>query len=62
MLSMEEKRYKLWWSGKVDGVGGIGVMVNEELCERLIGVRRVSGVSCVGNGCAEADLLVCSTK
>ena len=40
-------------------------MVNEELCERLIGVRRVSGVSCVGtvgNGCAEADLLVCSTK
>ena len=39
---MEGRRYKLWWSGKGDGVGGVGVMVKEELCERLVEVRRVS--------------------
>ena len=25
--------YKLWWCGKGDGVGGVGVMVKKELCE-----------------------------
>ena len=34
--------YKLWWSGKADGVGDLGVMVKEELCEKVIEVRRVS--------------------
>ena len=33
MLGMKGRRYKLWWSGKGDGVGGVGVMVMEELCE-----------------------------
>ena len=42
MLRMKGRRYKLWWSGKVDGVGGVGVMVKEELCERVVRVRRVS--------------------
>ena len=27
MLGMKGRRYKLWWSGKADGVGGVGVMV-----------------------------------
>ena len=32
MLGMEGRRYKLLWSGKGDGVGGVRVMVMEELC------------------------------
>ena len=39
MLGMNGRRYKLWWSG--DGVGGVGVMVKEELCEKALEVRRV---------------------
>ena len=36
---MKGRRFKLWWSGKGDGVG---VMVKEELCEKVVKVRRVS--------------------
>ena len=42
MLGMKRKRYKLWWSGRGDGVGCVGVMVKEELCEKVVEVRRVS--------------------
>ena len=42
MLGMKGRRYKLWWSGKGDGVGGVGVMVKEELREKVVEVRRVS--------------------
>ena len=42
MLRMKGKRHKLWWSGKGDGVGGVGVMMKEELCEKVVEVRRVS--------------------
>ena len=42
MLGKKGRRYKLWWSGKRDGVGGVGVMVKEELCEKVVEVRRVS--------------------
>ena len=42
MLGMKGRRYKLWWSGKRDGVGGVGVMVKEELCEKVVEVRMVS--------------------
>ena len=31
-LGMKGRTYKLWWSGKGDGVGDVGVMVMEELC------------------------------
>ena len=41
ILWMEERRNKLWWSGKVDGVDGVGVMVKEDLCEKVVEVRRV---------------------
>ena len=33
----------MWWSGKRDGVGGVGVMVQEELCEKVLEVRMVIG-------------------
>ena len=42
MLAMIVMRYKLWWSGIGDGVGGAGVMLKEELCEEVVDVRRVS--------------------
>ena len=42
MLGMKREKYMLWWSGKRDGVGGVGVMVKEELCEKVVEVRRVS--------------------
>ncbi|ESO01769.1 hypothetical protein HELRODRAFT_160929 [Helobdella robusta] len=34
-------RYKLWWKGD-DGMGGVGVMVREELVEKVLEVRRRS--------------------
>ena len=42
MLEIKGRKYKLWWSGKVNGVSGVGVMVKEELCEKVVEVRRVS--------------------
>ena len=38
---MKGRGYKLWWSGKGDGVGGVGAMVKEELREKVVEVRRV---------------------
>ena len=38
MLRMKVRRYRLWWSGKGDGVGGVGVMVKEELCAKVLEV------------------------
>ena len=42
MPGLNGKRYKLWWSGKGDGVGGLGAMVKEELYGKVLEVRRVS--------------------
>ena len=42
MLGMKGRRYKQWWSVKGSGVGGVGAMVREELCEKVVEVRRVS--------------------
>ena len=36
MLGMKGRRCKLWLSGKGDDIGGVGVMVKEELCEKLV--------------------------
>ena len=36
MLGMKGRRCKLWWSGEGDGVGGVGVMVMKELCEKVL--------------------------
>ena len=41
-LGTKGRRYKLWWSAKRDGVSGVGVMVKDELCEKVVEVRRVS--------------------
>ena len=41
MLGIKGMRYMLLCR-KGDGVGGVGVMVKEELCEKVVEVRRVS--------------------
>ena len=63
MLGLNGRRYKLWRSGKGDGVGSVGVMVKEELCEMVAEVRRVSDdCCCFLCGCAEVYLWVCSVR
>ena len=42
MLGMKGWRYKLWWSGNGDGLGGVGDMVKVEMCAKVVEVRRVS--------------------
>ena len=42
MLGMKGRTYNLWWSGRGDGVGGVGVMVKGEMSEKVVEVRRVS--------------------
>ena len=63
---MKGRRYRLWWSEKGDRVGRVGVIVKEELCEKVVEVRRVSdsddSCCCLRRGCAEVDLWVCSTN
>ena len=41
-LGAKGRRYKLWWSGNSEGVGGVGVLVTEELCEKVVEVLRKS--------------------
>ena len=38
---MEKIIYKLWWSEKGDGVGGVGVMKKTDLCERVVEIERM---------------------
>ena len=40
MMGMKGRIFRLWWC--VDGVGGVRVMVKEELCRKVVEVRRVS--------------------
>ena len=41
-MGVKGRRYKLWWSGNSDGTGGVGVLVKEELCEKVVEVQRKS--------------------
>ena len=36
------RRYKLWWSGNSDGTVGVGVLLKEELCVKVVNVQRRS--------------------
>ena len=35
-MGVKGRRYKFWWSGNSDGTGGVGVLVKEELCEKVV--------------------------
>ena len=39
-MGVKGRRYKLLWSGNSDGKGGVGVLVKEELCKKVVKVRR----------------------
>ena len=41
-LGVFGRRFKLWWSGNSSGIGRVGILVKEELCEKVIDVRRKS--------------------
>ena len=41
MPEMKGRKYELWCSGRGDGVGGVGVVVSEELFEKLLEVKNV---------------------
>ena len=42
MLGIKGRRYKLCWSEKGDGIGGVGAMVKEEMCEKVVEIRMVN--------------------
>ena len=35
-MGVKGRRYMLWGSGNSDGTGGLGVLVKEELCEKVV--------------------------
>ena len=37
-LGVKGRRYKLWWSRNIDVAGGVGVLVKEELCIKVVEV------------------------
>ena len=41
-LGVFGRSYKLWWSGNSSGIGGMGILVKEEICEKVVDVRRKS--------------------
>ena len=44
MMCTNGWRYKLWCSGNGVEVSGVGIMVKEELCEKVVEVRRLSNI------------------
>ena len=54
------RRYKLWWTGNNDGIGGVGILVKEELCQKVVEVRRKSyrddNSACFLEGSCESDM------
>ena len=41
-VGCRDRRYKLWWSGNNDRIGGVGILVKEELCKKAVEIRRKS--------------------
>ena len=42
-MGVKGRRYKLWWTWNTDGMRGVGVLVKEELYEKVVEVRVKSG-------------------
>ena len=42
LIGVQGRRYKLWWSGNYEGHGGVGVLVKEELYDKVVEVRKVN--------------------
>ena len=41
-VGCRSRRYKSWWSGNNDGIERVGILVKEELCEKVVEVRSKS--------------------
>ena len=41
LAGLQGRRCELWWSRNQEGDGGVGVLVKEELCDKVVEVRRV---------------------
>ena len=39
-VGVKGTRYKLWWCGNDDQTGGVGILVKEDLCEKVVEVKR----------------------
>ena len=39
-VGIRGRRYKLWWSGNNNEIGCVGILFTEELCEKVVEVRR----------------------
>ena len=39
-IGIRSRRCKLWWSGNNDGIGGVGILVKEELCEKVVSQKK----------------------
>ena len=37
-----DKRFKLWWSGNEDKIGGVAILVREDLCVNVVEINRIS--------------------
>ena len=35
------RRFKLWWSGNEDKIGGVGILVREDLCMNVVEINRI---------------------
>lgn len=44
-LGVKGGRYKLWWSRNGKGTGCVGVLVKEEICEKVVEVGDDSSIS-----------------
>ena len=36
------RRFKLWWSGNEDKIGGVRILVREDLCTNVVEINRTS--------------------
>ena len=36
------RRFKLWWSGEKDKIGGVGILVREDLCMNVVEINKIS--------------------
>ena len=39
---MRGKRYELWWSGNDNEIGDVGILVEEELFEKVVEIQKQS--------------------
>ena len=42
LIGLQGRKHKFWWSGNQEGYGEAGVLVKEELHDKVIEVRRVN--------------------